>query len=1496
MAHKTMAKDSAGKQDPIEIPFQDDRREVGHLQTLVDQYQKSEKELQYRISLERTVNVISSRFINLAPDKIDEGINETLKMIGEATDVDRSYVFLYSTPRKTMSNTHEWCKEGIASQKDRVQNIPISQFAWFEQTITGRGVVHVPCVEDLPLEASADKQEFKAQNIQSLICVPMILDGQIIGFMGFDSVRKAKAWAEDMIIFLKFVGEIITNALIRKAHEERLVKLNNCLLEFGINPADNINKLVQLCGELLKASCSFYSRIDNKIICVIGHWQAPEGMGLTDSAEGHICDDVVRKAAGTLTVISNLTKTRYALTDPLIKKFGFETYMGQSIRFGSRFMGSLCVLFQDHFIPKEADKKFFGIIAAAIGIEEERRREQENLAQSEARYKSLLASATDYIYTVTIENGKPTQTVHGPGCVAVTGYTSKDYIFKPDLWYQMVYEEDRPKVIRQAEASLKGENTPFVEHRIIHKNGTVRWVKNAVVVHKDANNQVVSYDGLITDITERKSAELALLDSEDRYRGLVETALDTIFTISAKDMTVVSLNPAFEQITGWSRAQWIGKPFVDIVYPGDLPLALNEFHKTLNQEQRSPIELRFRSASGKFLIGEVVSVPQIRDGKVIGIFGIARDITARRRAEEELHILSRAVEQSPNNIMITDTSGRILFVNAKFSETTGYLPQEVIGKNPSILKSGLTSPEEYKNLWETVLQGKEWRGEFRNKKKNGELYWGSAAILPIKNRQGMITHFLAVEEDITERKEFEQILKESEEKYRHLVELSPDAVFVRLGEKFAFINHVGVKMFGAKSPDEIVGKSVFDLVHPDYHHMVRQRFQQLQYNLSVPVVEMKMLNINGEVIDVEVAATPFVYQGETGSQVIARDIRQRKKTEAVLRQQSIAMMSSIDGMAIHNSKGEFVYLNEAHIKVYGYDRPEELIGKTWEVLYGGEELKRISEEIMPVFWKNGRWRGEAVGKRKDGTFFPQEISLAAIEGGGLVCVVRDITERKKVEDDLRISESRYRGILESQDDLIVRVDGEGRFTFVNDAYCKKFGKTRAELLGKTFMPLVHDEDLPATLEEMKKLDVPPYRATMQQRALTAEGWRWLSWEDYAVKDANGKTIEIQGVGRDITERKLAEEALKSNEELLRTVFDAMPHWVFVKDTDSRILMVNRQMAADYGLTQEEMKNSFTTDKKHIGTSEEKDFFVGVDQQVIETGEGVHIPEEKMTLPNGEVHYLRTIKLPLKNADGKVVGLVGVAEDITERKKVEAELDNYRKHLEDLVEERTRELRHSERLAATGRLAASIAHEINNPLQGITTHLEIIRDNLPKNFHKIKNYEFVKGNIEKIRGIVARLLDTYRGADENKTEIDINDVIEKVVSLVEHQLTLRKIRLNVHLAKSLPKVEGWRQQLYQVFLNIILNAQDSIKETGDVTIATSSHDGMVSVQVTDTGEGINAEDMDHLFEPFFTTKAESGTGLGLFVSHGIIKEHSGTIKVKSKVGEGSTFTVNLPVVR
>jgi PAS domain S-box-containing protein len=258
------------------------------------------------------------------------------------------------------------------------------------------------------------------------------------------------------------------------------------------------------------------------------------------------------------------------------------------------------------------------------------------LHDSENRYRRLLESVTSYVFTTTFSGGKPVRTVHHHGCEALTGFAPEEYDVDPDLWLRMVYEEDRPLVLDMAQRIPDAIDPIRFDHRLVTKNGSVRWVQNTLVPHRDTQGRLLAYDGIIADITER------------------------------------------------------------------------------------------------------------------------------RQAEDSLRKLSRAVEQSPVSIVITDTRGTIEFVNPKFTQITGYEREEALGENPRILKTGHTSPEEYQRLWTTISTGKVWEGEFQNRKKNGDCFWEHATISPLRNREGGITNYLAIKEDITEKKRLEEQLRHSQ--------------------------------------------------------------------------------------------------------------------------------------------------------------------------------------------------------------------------------------------------------------------------------------------------------------------------------------------------------------------------------------------------------------------------------------------------------------------------------------------------------------------------------------------------------------------------------------------------------------------------------------------------------------------------------------------------------------------------------------------------------------
>ncbi|MDP2886585.1 MAG: PAS domain S-box protein [Ignavibacteria bacterium] len=245
-----------------------------------------------------------------------------------------------------------------------------------------------------------------------------------------------------------------------------------------------------------------------------------------------------------------------------------------------------------------------------------------------------------------------------------------------------------------------------------------------------------------------------LCESEEQYRSLIEAAPDVVYTISAEDGSLTSLNPAFERLTGWSRAEWLGKPFMGIVHPDDVSEAVETFQKALRGERLPLYQLRILSKSGEYLVGEFTTTPFVKNGKVVGELGIGRDITERKRAEEEFALLAHTIRSIGECVSVTDPENKILFVNDAFLRTYGYTRDELIGKPISIVRSPTTEPATDEILHAT-LQG-DWQGELVNRKKDQTEFSIALSTSVVRNEKGQPIALVGIAAEITERKQAEQ--------------------------------------------------------------------------------------------------------------------------------------------------------------------------------------------------------------------------------------------------------------------------------------------------------------------------------------------------------------------------------------------------------------------------------------------------------------------------------------------------------------------------------------------------------------------------------------------------------------------------------------------------------------------------------------------------------------------------------------------------------------------
>jgi PAS domain S-box-containing protein len=372
-------------------------------------------------------------------------------------------------------------------------------------------------------------------------------------------------------------------------------------------------------------------------------------------------------------------------------------------------------------------------------------------------------------------------------------------------------------------------------------------------------------------------------------------------------------------------------------------------------------------------------------------------------------------------------------------------------------------------------------------------------------------------------------------------------------------------------------------------------------------------------------------------------------------------------------------------------------------------------------------------------------------------------------------------------------------------------------------------------------------------------------------------------------------------KLLKLILNTIPVRLFWKDRDLKFLGCNRLFAQDAGYQHPE--ELIGADDLSMVWSEQAEMYRRDDLEVIEAEQPKLQYEEIQTTPDGRTIWLSTSKVPLRDAQDNVIGILGSYEDITQRKWTEEQLKKANENLERKVEQRTLELQetqkqylHAEKLAAIGKLSASIAHEFNNPLQGILSILKGLRKRavLEKEDRQLLEAAIAEG--DRIKDLIRQLQDFNRPSSGRKVVMDVHQSLNAILLLHKSDFKSKRISVVLDYADQLPKILAVSDQIKQVFLNLLTNAADACQHPGCViTVRTWQENHRVAVAIHDTGIGIKDDEMGLLFQPFYTTKPEvKGTGLGLSVSYGIVKRHNGEIQVTSQPGTGTTFTVLLPI--
>jgi two-component system NtrC family sensor kinase len=739
----------------------------------------------------------------------------------------------------------------------------------------------------------------------------------------------------------------------------------------------------------------------------------------------------------------------------------------------------------------------------------------------------------------------------------------------------------------------------------------------------------------------------------------------------------------------------------------------------------------------------------------------------------------------------------------------------------------------------------------------------------------------------------QQDIQEVTKRLEKIAEMGDDGIIV-FDENYQieFANTVASELTGYLK-ERLVGMDFRRLLNERDIGYLDQMHSEVGTDESKRVcTEMEVLTQKGLKWDAEVCITiAKMEKGGVKTYAYLRDITERKRMEREIREatkrfEKIAEMGE-DGIIVFDENSQIEFANQMAAEIMGLPK-DQILGREFFSLIGKRDEEFLEEMVM---------RGEGLGQKvctemsiqtPHGQVKATEVCVAPTRSDDgrirTYAYIRDITERKKFEKELKESEEKFRNLFERVRHGLFISSKEGKFIDCNQALLEMVGyQDKEEFLKidiakdlyvnpedrKTFQRLIEQHGFVKDLEvEFKKKNAEKITVL-----LTA----------HVKRDEKRGVIGYEGLNIDISERKRMERELKEANEFLMKLIESSVDGIIVTNTKGDILMFNR--GAENIL---EYKADEVVGKMNI-------------RSIYEPGVAKEVMEKLRSPDYGGVGKLTSFPIFHRRKDGeliegdlsasiiydekgKEIASVGIFKDLRERLRIERELQKTQQALLQ-----------SEKLAAMGRLTSQIAHELNNPIYGIMNTLELLKTEISPESKRRRILELSLSETQRLAEMLRNMLSFSKPEEEKRRPIKMNELIEGILLVMEKQMRESNIKVETFFDDEIPEVMASTNQMRQVMLNMLKNAKEAMPKGGTLTVKTSKEVNKVLIHIQDTGVGIPEEIRDKIFEAFFTTKQKvKGVGLGLSVCYGIIKDHGGEIKVESEEGKGTTFRIRLPI--
>ncbi len=1059
------------------------------------------------------------------------------------------------------------------------------------------------------------------------------------------------------------------------------------------------------------------------------------------------------------------------------------------------------------------------------------------------------------------------------------------------------------------------------------KDGKIIWVQLTSHSIKNESADILYFESFVINIEHQKLIEDELKESEERYRHLFENSPIGIYR-TTPDGKIILANHAIVRMLQFESFEELALRDIQkegYQQPGSREEFINEIE---SKGEVIGFEATWLKKDGSHIIlNESAKCVYDDEGKIKYYEGTVEDITEQvhairtlKESEEKFRVLA---EKSPMMIIIYQ-EGQVKYVNDEGANATGYNKEFLT--SPSFDFRTLFTEDSVKRLedsFEIHMRGEEVPiQDYSVISKSGELIdiYIRTKVIKYKGKDAV----MVIINNITERKKMENALRESEERYRNLIENINEVYFITntIG-KTTYIS-TNVISFSGYPASYFIGKSSFMLTYKGDFRRVYDFYQEKMRDGTIDAsIEFRAVKKDGSIYWVE-QITRFI-RDKDGEVIefhsVVRDINVRKSAEEKLHLLAQAVKSSGEGISITDLENNIIFVNEAFTRIYGYSE-SELIGKNISMVRSKNNVEPKIEEVR-ISTIRGGWSGELINKRKDGTEFPIFLSTSTVLNDNnmpfaLVGVTRDITESKIAEEKVQLLAQ----AVKSSGEAITVTDLNNDLLFVNDTFTEMYGFSESEVLGKN-ISIIHSTSNPKPILEEIRLNSINNRwvgELVNQRKDGTEFPIFLSTS--CVYDENGKPYALVGVARDITERrkdekqleeyrnnlellvvertrnldkvntllkeeiekqKAAEEIIQDQLEFLQTLIDTIPSPIFIRGTNKVYKGCNSAFASFHGLTKQEIigKNI-----QELSPTIPVDAVIEKDRELL-LSLGNQKYETMTRDSKGVVYNMMMLKAVYTKADGTVDGIVGIMLDITEIKKLENEILNSLEKEKELSKMKTR-------------FISVASHEFRTPLTSILASADLL-ELYGRKWTESKYLQYV-GNIQRAVEYMTELINdvlTVNREDSSRIKfipekVNLHEFLDEIINNIKITASTNiKFKFDYKLKANVFKLD--KKIIKQVATNLISNSVKYSPNGGIIKVDVCKEDDKLLIIIEDEGIGISQEDLEQLTEPFHRGKnvgSIAGTGLGLSITKRSIETHGGILSIESELNKGTKVTVKL----